>query len=464
MPARARGRGRNREAIEKAKREIAQANREVTRLTREEEEINKENEKAKTDIVYLQHLHDELLRQRSICEQEIADMETLLRSKERHIDEVKEVAAAEIRVFQKKVKHLMAANQSEYANANSKGEERIFQQRLEQLHSATDAQNTVSTLRSDENDLLLQNETLLTAIRTQNDRRISEMRDEFERMSDALRAEHEQQSTIMRNQMEEQRQRETAELERRKNQQIKNLQEKHAASFDHIRRFFSGVTHNNLEVIKQDKQKIAEKKAKINGIRKEVDEITAQKRKLEIPIHDLTTENEKLRKEIEVYDRDKRDLARNKAKIKKLEEQLTDLQLSQEVLEQRFEQVQEERDSLYDQFESSIHEVRQKTEFRAYVLEQKVKKLRSELEAKEMELQRVMEEQGFDSTAISAKLDDVMAVKNARINQLEVEVARVVKAHNDILTAFQAKMEKYGIPQEEFGFAPLEPIVEYSCA
>jgi hypothetical protein len=137
------------------------------------------------------------------------------------------------------------------------------------------------------------------------------------------------------------------------------------------------------------------------------------------------------------------------------------LQLAQEVLEQRFEQLEQERDALYDQFETSIHDVRQKTEFRAFVLEQKVKRLHEELEQKEMQLQQVMRESGVDSSAISAKIDDVIAVKNARINQLEVELAKVQRAHNDILTVYEQKMLKFGIPKEDLGFTVAPPGVQF---
>jgi DNA repair exonuclease SbcCD ATPase subunit len=231
------------------------------------------------------------------------------------------------------------------------------------------------------------------------------------------------------------------------------LQASNAKAFDRIQHYFSGITHNNLDVIKQNKIKISKRKAAMNTIRKAVDELNTKRRKLEEPLKALIAENIRLSKEIEVYKQDKRDLARNKAKIRKLEDELRDLQLSEEVMEQRFQQLEQERDALYDQFESSIHDVRQKTEFRAFVLEQKVKRLHEELEQKEMQLQDVMQRAGLDPTAISAKIDDVIAVKNARINQLEVDLAKVQRAQNEILVVYEQKMLKFGIPREELGFS-----------
>jgi hypothetical protein len=291
----------------------------------------------------------------------------------------------------------------------------------------------------------------------------TELREEFEREADARRAEHERRVRAMRAQLEERRQRGTDEAERGKVEQIKQLQDDNARAFDRIQHYFSGITHNNLDIIKQNKARISKRKVEMNAMKKIVDELNAKRRQLEEPLNQLIAENERLGKEIEVYKQDKRDLARNRAQIQLLEDELKDLQLAEEVLEQRSEQLERERDALYDQFESSIHDVRQKTEFRAYVLEQKVRRLHEELERKEIELQDVLQHTGVDATEISAKIDDVIAVKNAKINQLEVDLARVQRAHNEILTVYEQKMLKFGIPKDEIGFQTMPKPVEFAA-
>ena len=443
------------------KQEVAKNTKETNQMAAETKELQDGDDRAIKEIDFHALEHNELIRQFQIAQQEVQDLETILANKEREIEEVKEVAAAELKVYQKKVKHLMAADQNEFAKTHLKNEEELFLERRRQQMETADPERTVNALRSDSNDLQLQNETLMTNHRMQQDRLFTELREEFERQAETKRAAHEQRVIAMRAQLEDQRQRETQEMETRKNDQIKQLQENNAKAFDRIQHYFSGITHNNLDVIKQNKQKISKKKIEINAIRKTVQELNAQKRKIETPLNELLAENERLLKEIDVYKQDKRDLARNKAIIKKLEDEHRDLEISQEVLQQRFEQLEQERDALYDQFETSIHDVRQKTEFRAFVLEEKVKKLHKELEQKEMQLQRVMQEANMDDTAIAAKIEDVVAVKNARINQLEVELAKVQRAHNDILRVYEQKMEKFGIPKEELGFAVMPESVEF---
>ncbi len=53
-------------------------------------------------------------------------------------------------------------------------------------------------------------------------------------------------------------------------------------------------------------------------------------------------------------------------------------------------------------------------------------------------------------------IQDVLDSKNGAIKDLQYELARVCKAHNDLLRTYEAKLAQYGIPVEEMGFKPLE--------
>lgn len=53
-----------------------------------------------------------------------------------------------------------------------------------------------------------------------------------------------------------------------------------------------------------------------------------------------------------------------------------------------------------------------------------------------------------------------MSKKNATITDLQYELARVCKAHDDLLDTFEEKLQQYGIPKQELGFTPLRMIPE----
>lgn len=56
---------------------------------------------------------------------------------------------------------------------------------------------------------------------------------------------------------------------------------------------------------------------------------------------------------------------------------------------------------------------------------------------------------------MTARVEDALASKNATIRALQVDVAKVSKAHNDLIRVYEAKLAQYGVPPEELGFRPL---------
>ena len=52
-------------------------------------------------------------------------------------------------------------------------------------------------------------------------------------------------------------------------------------------------------------------------------------------------------------------------------------------------------------------------------------------------------------------MSDILDGKTQLVKDLQYELARVVKAHNDMLRVYEAKMAEWNIPTEELGFRPL---------
>merc|ERR1712167_93457 len=112
--------------------------------------------------------------------------------------------------------------------------------------------------------------------------------------------------------------------------------------------YYNDITHNNLDLIRSLKEKLSE------------------------PLTRALKEVEKLRHELANYQKDKMSLQNARSRLHVLETQLRDLTWEHEVLEQRYNQVQNERDELYEQFESTIYDVQQKAGFKNILLEKKL--------------------------------------------------------------------------------------------
>jgi hypothetical protein len=149
-------------------------------------------------------------------------------------------------------------------------------------------------------------------------------------------------------------------------------------------------------------------------------------------------------------------------RLKDLEDNHGKLGWEHEVLTQRFETAVKERDDLYKKFVRAIHDVQQKSNLKNLLLEKKLGALGDTLEKKEAQLNEVLTASNLDPSALSVvtrKLEDVLDSKNGAIKDLQYELARVCKAHNDLLRTYEAKLAQFGIPIEEMGFKPLESTI-----
>lgn len=85
------------------------------------------------------------------------------------------------------------------------------------------------------------------------------------------------------------------------------------------------------------------------------------------------------------------------------------------------------------------------------LLERKLSFLEKETEQRESLLGEVLKISNIEPTAMSTRIEKLLAQKNEKIGDLRYELARLSKAHDDMLEVFKAKMIKYGIPIEELG-------------
>ena len=122
----------------------------------------------------------------------------------------------------------------------------------------------------------------------------------------------------------------------------------------------------------------------------------------------------------------------------------------------------QERNALHSSFVEAVQEVVQKANFKKLMLERKVVKLADSLEKKDAQLNEILAASNLDPAALSVvtrKLEDVLDAKNGAIKDLQYELARVCKAHNDLLRTYEAKLTAFGVPVDELGFKPLESTV-----
>lgn len=183
--------------------------------------------------------------------------------------------------------------------------------------------------------------------------------------------------------------------------------------------------------------------------------MSKENRKLTEPMREAQSELVNLRKKLENFDRDRAALVRTKSRFTVTHKHLNELKWEAEALAMRCEKLTEERDQLKLKFEEAVLELQQKTGLKNVLLERKLAILERESEKREVVLGEVLTAAGMEPHNLSQKMEKLLKVKNDKIQGLRYELARVCKAHNDLLATYEAKLAQFGIPTEELGFEPV---------
>ncbi|XP_053412077.1 dynein regulatory complex subunit 4 isoform X1 [Nycticebus coucang] len=419
------------------------------------EELDREREERN----YFQLERDKIHTFWEITRRQLEEKKAELRNKDREMEEAEERHQVEIKVYKQKVKHLLYEHQNNLTEMKAEGT--VVMKLAQKEHRAQEGmlRKDMRALKVELKEQELANEVVVKNLRLKHTEEITKMRNDFERQVREIEAKYDKKMKMLRDELDLRRKTEIHEVEERKNGQINMLMRRHEEAFTDIKNYYNDITLNNLALINSLKEQMEDMRKKEDHLEREMAEVSVQNKRLADPLQKARDEMSEMQKQLKNYERDKQILVCTKARLKVTEKELKDLQWEHEVLEQRFFRVQQERDELYGKFTSAIQEVQQKTGFKNLVLERKLQALSTAVEKREVQFNEVLAASNLDPSAltlVSRKLEDVLESKNSTIKDLQYELARVCKAHNDLLRTYEAKLLAFGIPLDNVGFKPLE--------
>ncbi|XP_046843513.1 dynein regulatory complex subunit 4-like [Xenia sp. Carnegie-2017] len=419
------------------------------------EELDREREERN----YFQLERDKVNTFWEITKKQFEEKKAELRNRDREIEEAEERHQVEIKVYKQKVKHLLYEHQNNVTELKADGIVSLKLAQDEHRTNEKDLRTDKRALKVELKEQELAHEDIVKNLKRGQDENITKLRQDYEREVKEVESKYERKLRSLREELELRRKTEMHEIEERKNSQINTLMKNHEKAFSDIKNYYNDITLNNLALINSLKEQVEDMKKKEERMEKQMNEITAENKRLTEPLQKAREQVEELRKQLANYEKDKASLASAKARLKVQGNSLSKLEWEQEVLQQRFAMTQGERDELYNKFVKAIHEVQQKSNFKNLLLEKKLTALTDTLEKKEAQLNEVLSASNLDPTALTVvtrKLEDVLDSKNSAIKDLQYELARVCKAHNDLIRTYEAKLKAFGVPVEELGFQPLE--------
>ncbi|XP_049785045.1 dynein regulatory complex subunit 4 [Schistocerca cancellata] len=418
------------------------------------EEIDREREERN----YFQLERDKLQTFWEITRQQLEETRAELRNKDREIEEAEEKHQTEIKIYKQKVKHLLYEHQNNLAEykAESMVSLRMAQDDYtdQEMELLADKKDLKSRLRDQE----LAHQEEMRNVKLEHSEALSKAREKFESEAREIEAKYERKLVTQRNDICMKYDMELKELEERKNKHITELMKNHEKAFSEIKSYYNDITLNNLTLIASLKEQMEETKEHEDRMEKELRELKNENKRLVQPFEEAQATVADLTRKMQTCEKDKESLMISKARLKLCLKELEDLKWENEVLKLRFDKLQHERDEIHHRFVTAIMELQQKTGLKNVLLEKKLSAITGMLEQKEAELGEILSAANLDPTtvgAINKKFEELLKRKNAKIQDLQYELSRVCKAHDDLLETYEGKLRKYGIPTEELGFTPL---------
>lgn len=427
-------------------------------VVRLREEVDREREERN----FFQLERDKVNTFWEITKRQLDENKATVRNKERELEDAEEKHQVEIKVYKQKVKHLLYEHQNNITELKRDGAVAVTLEQSQHHEREQDLNLEKRSLKVDIKESELAHQEAMKNLKMQHSKEGTKAREEFEDLSKELQKKHELKMQALRDELELRRKTEVHEIEERKNSQINSLMKNHEKAFSDIKNYYNDITLNNLALINSLKEQVEKMKKDQERLEKQLGETQAENRRLQEPLQKAKEEVAELQKQLASYERDKTSLRNAKARLKVQDSELKSLRWEHEVLEQRFSQVHKESDELYGKFVKAIHEVQQKSGLKNLLLEKKLTALADAIEKKEAQLNEVLSASNLDPSAltmVTRKLEDVLDSKNSAIRDLQYELARVCKAHNDLIKTYEAKLASFGVSTEELGFQPLKSTV-----
>ncbi|XP_033340814.1 growth arrest specific protein 8 [Megalopta genalis] len=436
----------------------------TTKMNREQLEVYahkilEELEREREERNYFQLERDKLRTFWEITRHQLEEAQATIRNTEREKEEVTDKHEAELKLYKQKVKHLMYEHQTNLSETKADhmvalklAQDDYIAQENELYKDKRDLKKTIK-----EQDLAHLNE--IRALKLQNAEEIDKITKQFETEAAEMEQKYEQKLANQYESLTLKHRMEITEVEERKNIQINNLIKNHETAFSEMKTYFNDITLNNLSLIKSMKDQMEVMRNNEERMKKQVRELTTENKKYSGDLKNLENSVAQLTHQLQNYEKDKQALTSTKKRLAIVQKDFENLRWENEVLELRFDKCQSERDELQSRFISSILELQQKTGLKNVLLEKKLEKLSDLLEQREAQISEVLAAAQLDPEAVlhaNKKLENMLTRKNTAIQDLQYELAKVCKAHDDLLRTYEAKLQEYGIPKSELGFQPLK--------
>lgn len=411
-------------------------------------------QKAKALRNYFQLERDKINSFWEITKRELDAVRGELRNKEREKAEMYERHQVELKVYKQKMRHVLYEQKVQVAQMKLEAERTLKNKQEEHREKENDLRRDIRDLK-----LALREQELLqrdgrSSLKEGHDREITEQLREFERSMKELHLKYDKKIKTLREEMEAKRKDDIAVIERRKEDHVEDLRQMHDKAFQDIKDYYNEITSSNLETIKTLKEEVYSRKRTEAHNEKAMFEIAQTNKRLTEPLTRAQKQTKQLETELANYERDRAALKTAKQELRQLEQRVKTLMWQHDVLGQRTEKLEEDRDLTYAKYSATLQEIQQKAVFKRVLLHRKLEVVGAQLERKDAQLAEVFKTSNVDPAAIQGverKLEDLVGEKNSGIEDLQQLLAAVTAKHERAVQGYETYLRQNGIPGLQSG-------------
>ena len=147
-----------------------------------------------------------------------------------------------------------------------------------------------------------------------------------------------------------------------------------------------------------------------------------------------------------------------KGSLEDIQKRLKNIKEQKVALDEKKKNAERQRDDMYQKFEIAIRQLQGRAENKNEILERKLAVFQRDLERKEMTLRELVQRSGLDQGTVDnicKNMEEAIEAKNSILRNLKYSLAHAIKAYNDAIRVYEAKLLEFGIPADELGIEPL---------
>ena len=290
---------------------------------------------------------------------------------------------------------------------------------------------------------------LVNRVKLGHEQHIMTMREEYERRSNELRQHYHKVIKEARDEREDGKRRSLQQLERRKQAELSRLMAAQKRSMDEMKKFYSDITHSNLELIKNLKEELADIKKKEQSSAAEMSGMSRANQRLEAPLRDNEAAIAQLDGQMAQYSVDKAEVGRLRAEVARVEAAMERVSWETEVVRQKKDIVDQQRAELRAEAVRHASRAEQQRSMASLLLGKRLDVLRLEIEKAEAGLSELLLSSGLAPSQVGGVekgLEDVLQDKNKQIMALEDEVKEWKARFTRMMSDYKHEHDTYGLP------------------